>query len=227
MHIHVHNTQQPCHSSGTYSVASHLQTGFSLRIVHMEFFLNKVALGHVFLWTLMSSPVNKHSTNAPYLFIYHPRDEKWACQEPSSTETLSHPTMRINNTQCQHYGHSWVTDFKKKLPQILSNLQPIQAKKKLWASNSTHSRYFTICALHLARAPYRLQNIILTQNYLSRTCLNYTFCLFFSLQIIPPFVSDYLHVRDFSKPFFGKIAQAPHYTNLVGIQIMNLKKKIN
>lgn len=34
----------------------------------------------------------------------------------------------------------------------------------------------------------------------------------------------YLYLRDFSKPFFGKIAQAPHYTNLVGIQIMKLKK---
>jgi hypothetical protein len=31
---------------------------------------------------------------------------------------------------------------------------------------------------------------------------------------------------DFSKPFFGKIAQAPHYINLVGIQIMKLKKLI-
>jgi len=65
----------------------------------------------------------------------------------------------------------------KKLPQILSNLQPIQAKKKkLWASNSTHSRYFTICALHFARVPDRLQNIILTQNY-----LNYTFLFVFFL----------------------------------------------
>lgn len=143
--------------------------------------MNKVPLGHVFLWTLMSSPVNKHSTNAPYLFIYHPTVEQRACQEPSSTETVSHPTMRINNTLCWHDGQSWVTDFKK-LPQILSNLQPIQAPKKLWASNSTYSRYFTICALHLARVLYRLQNIILTQNYLPRTCLNYTFlfvCFFF------------------------------------------------
>lgn len=26
------------------------------------------------------------------------------------------------------------------------------------------------------------------------------------------------------KPFFGKIAQAPHYTNLVGTQVKNFKK---
>jgi len=110
-------------------MASYLQTGFGLRIVHMEFLMNKVALGHVFLSTLMSCPVNKHSTNVTYLFIYHPRDEQQACQEPSSTKTLSHPTMRINNTQCWHDGQSWVTDFKK-LPQILNNLQPIQAKNK-------------------------------------------------------------------------------------------------
>ena len=63
----------------------------------------------------------------------------------------SHPIMWINNTQGWHdEGKSWVTDFKKKLPQILCNLQPIQGKRKkknLRVSNSTHSRYFTICAL--------------------------------------------------------------------------------
>jgi hypothetical protein len=93
----------------------------------------------------------------------------------------------------------------KKLPQIQSSLKPIQA-------TTTKE-----CGLQVAHTqdtsqfvPYILQEYPTNYRTLSSPKITYTehakithFCLF---SFFPPFVSCYMHVRDISKPFFGKTA---------------------